>query len=194
MNEKIITQLTNFLARKSSRTYTPGTDDYEILRYGIAVLYYAATKTILLIVVSIALNILPYTLAFMAVFGGLRMFARGLHLKSNLWCTIMGFVNYIAGIYIALHFSIGLRITIISFLVCFCLNAIYSPSPTENSPISPKNRLPLKIKTLFLMSGLFIIMMVIGDNAYRNIILIATILETLYVLPVTYKMFKEKRD
>jgi len=57
------------------------------------------------------------------------------------------------------------------------LNAVYTPSPTENSPISDKEKLPLKIKTLVAMGGLFIVMLVIGDNTYRNIILIATVFE-----------------
>ena len=193
MSERIITGIADSIARKSTKGFKPGSDDYEILRYGIAAFYYFIIKTVVLIVVSIVLNILPYTLTFMAVFGGLRMFARGLHHKSNAWCTVMGFINYIVGISISLHFSIGMPITIIIYLACFCLNVVYAPSPTENSPISEKERQPLKIKTLFAMSGLFIVLLAIGDNSFRNIILIATVIETLYILPVTYKIFRERR-
>jgi len=194
MNEKIITLLTDFLARNSEKEYRPGSDDYEILRYGLAVIYYTITKTILLLAVAVALNILPYTLAFMAVFGGLRMYARGLHLKSNFGCTVLGFANYMVGIYISIHFDIGLLLTVIIYLICVSLNAIYAPSPTENSPISESEKLPLKFKTIIIMGGLFIVMLVIGNNAYRNIILMATVIETLHILPITYKIFKEKRN
>ena len=194
MSEKIITLITDNLARKSKKNYSPGTDDYTILLYGVTVLYYFTIKTILLLVLSVALNILPYTLAFMTVYGGLRHFARGLHLQSNAGCTIMGFVTYIAGIYISINLNIGLLAAGIIYTACICVNAIYAPSPTENSPIRKENRLPLKIKTLAVMGGLFLTMLVIGDNAYRNIILTATIIETLQILPIAYKIFKEKRD
>jgi len=194
MNEKIITIITDYMARNSKVKYgCSGSDDYEILRYGIAVTYYFVIKTVLLIVVSIALNILPYTLTFMLIYGGLRIFARGLHHKSNALCTFMGFINYLVGIFVSINFNISLLITVIIFLACFLLNAIYAPSPTENSPISDREKLPLKIGTLITMGVLFVIMLVIGDNTYRNIILIATVFETLYILPVTYKIFRERR-
>ena len=194
MNEKIITRITNFLARNSTREYIPSSDDYEILRYGIAVLYYTITKTILLLIAAIALNMLLYVLVFMGVFGGLRIFAKGMHLKSNLGCTILGFANYIVGIYLALHLNIGNLITFSIFGACFLLNAIYAPSPTENSPIREKKITTLKIRTLIAMGCLCVIMLVIGDSVYRNIILIATVIETMHILPITYKIFRERRE
>jgi len=193
MNEKIITQITDYLVRNIKMLHShPGSDDYKILRQGIAMFYYFAIKTVVLIAVSIALNILPYTLAFMLVYGGLRVFARGLHHKNNTINIIMSFTNYTIGIFISINFNINLLITVIIYLACFLLNAIYAPSPMENSPVSDKERLPLKLKTLVVMGGLFIVMLVIGDNTYRNIILIATVFETLYILPVTYKLFNKK--
>ena len=193
MNEKIITRITDLLARKSKSEYIPGSDDYEILRYGLAVLYYTITKTILFLIAAIALNVLLYVLVFMAVFGGLRGFAKGLHLKSNLGCTILGFANYIVGIFLALNLNIGELIIFSIFGVCFLLNAIYAPSLTENSPISENQRTTLKIRTLIALTCLYMIMLVISDSVLRNIILIATVIETLHIIPITYKVFRERR-
>jgi len=195
MNEKIITKITNYITQNIKMLHSrPGSDDYKLLRQGVAMFYYFTIKTIVFIAISIALNILPYTLVFMLVYGGLRIFAGGLHHKNNALYTIMSFINYAVGIFISIYFNINFLITVIIYLVCFLLNAIYAPSPTENSPISDKEKLPLKIKTLVAMGGLLIVMLVIGDNTYRNIILIATAFETLYILPVTYKIFGEQRD
>lgn len=193
MNERAISAITDFIANRSEKEHRSGTDDYEILKYGVAVIYYFATKTILLIVVSLLLGILLHTLVFMAVYGGLRRFARGLHFKSNAVCTAVGFANYIIGIFLAIHLEIGLLLSIVIFMLCLMLNCIFAPSPTENTPIKKKDKLPLKIKTIVLMTALFVVMLFIGENAFRNIILIATVTETVYILPVTYKIFRERR-
>ena len=207
MNEKIICAITDFIANRSSKTldgnskhkdlireYKKGADDYEILKYGVAVIYYNFTKTAVLVVAAAVLGILPHALAFMLVFGSLRRFARGLHLKNNVLCTIIGFANYIAGIYAALNVTMGLVPSIVIYLACMLLNLIYTPSPTENKPIKKQDRLPLKIKTMLVMAALFVLLLVIGGNAFRNIIVIATTIETMYILPFTYKIFKEKRS
>ena len=193
MNERAITAITNFMANRSNDEYVPGSDQYEILRYGIAVWYYFITKTALLVVVAWVLGILLYTLAFMAVFGVLRRYARGLHFKSNFVCTAVGFANYIVGIFLAIRLELGFVPTIAIFLLCFALNAIFAPSPTENSPIDQKDRLPLKIKTIIIMLILLVLIFLAGEGIYRNIILIATVTETVYVLPLTYKIFRERR-
>ena len=210
MNEQAISAITDFMASRSEKAYKKGTDDYEILRYGVAVLYYFVVKTLLLIVVSFFLGILSYALAFMAVFGGLRRFGKGLHFKSNAVCTAVGFANYIIGIFLAIYLKMGLLPTIIIYILCFVINCVYAPSPTENSPIKESDRLPLKIKTLVVMAVLFVIMLFVGERAganlgvnlgvnseasiYRNIILIATTTHTVYVLPLTYKIFGERRE
>ena len=193
MNEKIIASITDFIAKKSTKEYIKGTDSYEILKYGVAVLYYFATKTVLLIVVSIVLGILSYTLVFMIVLGGLRRYARGLHFKSNLMCTITGFLNYIVGIFLALNLEIRFWQSSVIFTACVVLNILYAPSSTENSPIKEKEKLSLKIKTLIVMVALFGTMLFIGEGVYRNIILFSTIIETVYVLPIAYRIFHERR-
>ena len=193
MNERAITAITDFMAKRSTDDFTPGSDKYEILKYGIAVWYYFITKTILLVVVAWALGILLYTLTFMAVFGILRRYARGLHFKSNFVCTAVGFANYIVGIFLAIRLGIGFIPTIGIYLLCFALNAIYAPSPTAISPIRRMDRPPLKIKTIVIMAVIFVLLLFLEDGVYRNIILIATITETVYVLPITYTIFRERR-
>ena len=194
MNEKAITAIADFMAKRSKKEYKQGTDDYEILRYGVAVLYYFVTKTALLIIVSLLLGILQYTLVFMIVFGVLRRYARGLHFKSNAVCAAVGFASYIVGIFMAIHLEIGLALSIAIYMACFALNCIYAPSPTANTPIEATGKMPLKIKTIITMIALFVVMVLIGESTFRNIILIAAITETIYILPIVYKIFREGRD
>lgn len=73
------------------------------------------------------------------------------------------------------------------------LNIKFAPSPSENEPIDDLQRPKLKIYTTLIMSFWFIVILFIGVSAYRNIILTAIILETIFILPITYKLANEKR-
>lgn len=167
------------------------------LKQGVTITLYNIPSTIALLALAALLQILPYVLAFMAAYGLTRSFAYGIHLKNCYLCAAWGFLYFIGGSLLATQIQFTMVIKIVIYCICCILLALYAPGNNEYQPYSPKRKSLLRLQTLIVTGILFIVSIYceyIGLTVYSNVIMLATIAQTVNVLPITYILFGEKRE
>ncbi len=90
IKNEIVSYITDILA--TAKQFDKGTDQYEIMRYGVETLYINTWKTVLLLIVAYALGIAVEVIIFMVSYSFMRLYSFGIHLKTAWGCTTLGFV------------------------------------------------------------------------------------------------------
>ena len=164
---------------------------YAEIRYGLQGLYTLITKTTILFLLAILLNIFKEFIIFFIFYSLLRGVGFGVHAKSNIQCwiystlLILGFPILFNTIYLSNNLKIILWfISFINFLI-FC------PADTKKRPMINKMR-KLKFKILILtISVIYLFLIIILDNI-SNLIIGAMLLESILVNPLGYILMGEK--
>ena len=189
MKNRVLDNITN----KIKITYNY--DDIKIkeIRYGLESLYLSIFKLIVVIIISIIFGTYKELLLFILTYGILRIFAFGAHAKRNIDCWV----------YSLLFFSVIPYLIKVLFLKAYLYNLlsilfsilliIYSPADTEKRPlIHKKKRVMYKI-VVSIISIVYIILIIKNQNIYiKNLLMFSIIMETLLVLPITYKILGVK--
>lgn len=161
-----------------------------LAHYGLETIYIMITKTIFITIISLLIGITKEMYIFMLFYGMLRIPAAGIHMKKSIYCTILSTLFLIGfpllAIYTKINFGIKLIIAGIG-IICFTL---YSPADTHRKPlINSTRRRNLKIESLIVLF-IYIILTITTNNSFiSNTIIYSIILETILILPVTYKIF-----
>lgn len=162
-------------------------DELEIIQYGIEVFFINLFKLTFLFIVAALLNVIKYLLILFVCYGCVRIFAAGVHAPSTILCTLLSFVFFLGGTYIALYTPINFWVRIVLFVLAFVLLAKYAPADTEERPlVSAKHRKKLKMQSILAASVLFLIMLVIKNETYKNLITCGVMLEGIFITPVIY--------
>lgn len=126
-------------------------DEREVVEYGIALLVETAFKLLVLLIISIFVGKTWETISFIIVFCSIRTNAGGIHCQTNLGCTTSLYGIYLLGVVFD-YMNISSLIVTILFALCFVICAIWSPSSTDNNPITDKKiRLTKKLMALGLL-------------------------------------------
>jgi accessory gene regulator B len=164
----------------------------EEIRYGLEAVYLTITKLIIILVGSAFFGIIKDVLILLLLFGGIRNFAYGIHASKSLICLLasstifMGVPCLAREITLPPHTILGLA------FICIVLYYIYAPADTEKRPlVNKKKRFIYKIITTVVVILYTILIVLIEDNYYKNLILLAMILELFMILPITYKILGE---
>lgn len=161
------------------------------IKYGLEVMYYFVTKTIIILVMALIFNVFKEVLIFNLFYIPLRSLAHGFHAKNNLHCWIITLVSYIFIIIFIKYVTLDFKSLIIMDIIAIISFIFWSPADTKNLPlIHKKNRTKLKILSLIFLT-LEVILSTMFLK-YRNYISIAIILETININPITYKIFRLK--
>ena len=166
-------------------------EELEKIKYGIEGTYLGITKIVIIILISILLNLFKETILFFIIFNILRVPGFGLHAKKSIWCWIASIISFI-GIPIICKTCIfnNLFYIIVPIICIFCF-FLYAPADTEKRPlINKKKRKIYKIITILFGIIYFTIIITISNIYYKNILTLALILQTILILPITYKIFK----
>ena len=129
--------------------------NYQKMKYGIDIIYINISKTAVLIILSVILGIVKETLLLLSVFTCVRLSGFGYHSNNTIKCTVIGII--------------GLR---------------YAPIETMKRPIGNSRKKFFKKITVITATCLFIVAFCIGENVYRNIIIIGISLEAVMILPI----------
>lgn len=163
------------------------------IRYGLESLYLSLTKIVVIFIISIILGIFKELLLLFIFYGLLRMTGFGLHAKTSLQCWILSIMVFISIPLVIKYFSFP-RIVLIGLSLLLVIPIlIYAPADTEKRPlINKKKRTILKYATT-LTSLVYIVLMIILNNDYLTKMLFFSILiETILILPITYKLLNVK--
>ena len=163
------------------------------IRYGLASLYLAITKLIVIFSISYFLGTLKSLLTLMVLYSLLRLTGFGVHAKKSWHCWISSLMIFLTLPYLCENLILDYRAKVALGLMSVTLLGFYAPADTEKRPlINKKRRLTYKVISVLLGLWYIVVSFLIKDNTLSNCLILAIILESILVLPITYKLFGVK--
>lgn len=164
------------------------------IKYGIESLYLTITKTIIIFIISFILNITKELMLLFVFYSLIRLTGFGVHAKKSWHCWISSLITFILLPLLIKYTYISNTIVLISYLIFTLLLLKYAPADTEKRPlINKKKRITYKVLTIILVISYLIYSLIYKDNiTIINTLYFSILLETLLVLPYTYKLFGVK--
>lgn len=195
MVDKFCTYLTNKIRKEM-----PEVDDEraEVINYGIQLIVGEIPKILLLFVVAFILKIGWLTVfAFFAILP-YKKFSGGFHLKTHLGCIIGTCLFYFLTVYMSKYIVFEQVYTkyiiiLVEWIFSMIMVKLYAPADTENLPIlSEKERKYKKIMSYVTLTITLMVAVVITNNIISNILMIGTLLQTISITKIAYKLSKNK--
>ena len=194
----MIEKLCDYILKKMKKKM-PEIDDEqaEIIIYGLQLIIGEIPKLFLIFAVGFLFGVGWYMLfAYIAILP-YRAMSGGFHLKTHLGCIIGTLLFYYGNIIISSllyldniqkYILIGL-----TFVFGVLMVSIYAPADTENVPIISKHeRRKKKILSFFTLSVTLLAAAFIPDRMLSNILIIGTIIQSLSITRLAYKITNNK--
>lgn len=165
-------------------------DDIEKLKYGLEGLYLTITKTVIILIISLILNIFKETLLVILLYNTIRYFGFGFHAEKSYQCLILSTFNFIAIPLIYLNINLSNLALVIICSLCIIIFLLYAPADTVKRPLpNKKKRIIRKSLTVFI-AIVYISLIFIFNNHYLTSLLISALtIQAIVVNPLTYKLF-----
>lgn len=195
MVDKICEMLTNKIKKEM-----PDVDEEraEIIDYGIHIIIGEIPKTFLFLIVAYVLGIFKLFLIGFLVMMPYRVVSGGFHLKTHIGCILGTMIFYFGNVYASqyliiennlVHYGVILG----AWLFGMIMVKLYAPADTENVPIiSKRERKKKKILSYIALTLSLIVAMVIKDIVFSNLIVYGSILQSLAISRLAYKLTKNK--
>ncbi|MCL6590987.1 MAG: accessory gene regulator B family protein [Firmicutes bacterium] len=170
-------------------------DEYETIAFGLYVLISDLIKLLIIIIFSLVLGFFLYTAVALISFGAIRWFMGGVHAKT--WWGCMGACIFLfLGIPgLALYFAEtpAWLVSMAGFIVTAVIIHFHAPADHENKPvINGSRRMWLKKRAYLVLIFMSLIAGFIVKQPYSNIIMFAVLVEAIMVLPLVYKITRNK--
>lgn len=164
------------------------------IKYGIESLYLTITKTIIIFIISFILNITKELMLLFVFYSLIRLTGFGVHAKKSWHCWVTSLITFILIPLLIKYVTLNKEFLIISYTIFTLLLLEYAPADTEKRPlINKKRRIIYKVLTILLVISYLIYSLIQKDNiTIINTLYFSILLETLLVLPCTYKLFGVK--
>lgn len=164
------------------------------IKYGIESLYLTITKTIIIFIISFILNITKELMLLFVFYSLIRLTGFGVHAKKSWHCWVTSLITFILIPLLIKYVTLNKEFIIISYIIFTLLLLEYAPADTEKRPlINKKRRIIHKVLTILLVISYLIYSLIQKDNiTIINTLYFSILLETLLVLPCTYKLFGVK--
>ena len=170
----------------------------EVIKYGLELIIGEIPKLLLLFIVAAVLKI-----GWLVIFAYITMLpykivAGGVHLKTNIGCTIGTFVVYFGNVLLSKYIVIGpievkIAIVIATFIYSIIMISIYAPADTINLPILRKKERKLKKILSFVFASVTLILsLIIKNTTLSNILLFNVIIETTCITRIAYIITKNE--
>ncbi len=164
------------------------------IKYGIESLYLTITKTIIIFIISFILNITKELMLLFVFYSLIRLTGFGVHAKKSWHCWVTSLITFVLIPLLIKYVTLNKEFIIISYTIFTLLLLEYAPADTEKRPlINKKKRIIYKVLTILLVISYLIYSLIQKDNiTIINTLYFSILLETLLVLPCTYKLFGVK--
>lgn len=194
----MIEKLCNYILEKMKKKM-PEIDDEqaEIITYGLQMIIGEIPKMFILFGVGFLFGVGWYMLFAYFAMLPYRAMSGGFHLKTHIGCIIGTVLFYYGNIIISnllyldniqKYILIGL-----TFIFGMLMVSMYAPADTENVPIISKHeRRKKKILSYITLSLTLIAAAFVPDRVLSNILIIGTILQSLSITRLAYKITKNK--
>ena len=194
MIDKICLFLTNRIQKKM-----PEIDDErtQVINYGLQILIGEIPKIFIILLISWILGIFKLTLITFILIMPYRSVSGGFHLHTHIGCIIATTLTYcgtaFVSQYIVLNDIVKFILILLIWIFSMAMIKLYAPADTEEVPIletkvrRKKQLASYIIATISLIAAIFI-----RDNVISNILIIGTLLQTLFITKVMYKLTNNK--
>ena len=195
MIEKICNALT-----KRIRKEMPEVDDEraEVINYGLQLVIGEIPKLFLIFFISYLLGVFKLTLiSFLFIFP-YRAVSGGTHLHTHIGCIIATSIFYIGNAVISQYLVWNSNlIKCITVLLIWAFSMVmikkYAPADTQDVPILRKKERKIKqILSYIIMTVTLAIGLIIKNNTISNLLIIGTLLQTITITKLMYKLTKNK--
>ena len=190
MIDKICLFLTNKIKAKS-----PDIDQerLEIINYGLQLFIGEIPKIFIIIAIAFFLGVGWLTLSAYILILPYRSASGGFHLKTHIGCIIGSTIFFCGNAMISKTITLEpiYRILLIgiTFIFSIIMIKLYAPADTENVPIiSKKERKKKQIISYITMTLTLIAAIIVPDQTISNILLFGTILQSLAISRIVYKL------
>ena len=182
----------NYIVNKNKDKYNYSEERLEVINYSLQCMYTFVTKLVVIVVASILLGVWRETLILMAFYTPLRLYACGLHANTNLQCWIISSFMFLIVPYVLKVIELSVAPLLIISVVSTILFAIYAPADSKKKPIVDKTyRFKKKLSTV-TVSIVYILLIIFINNPYLSKLIVgAQLLQAIYILPITYSLFKQ---
>lgn len=194
----MVEKICSFILSKMRKKMPEITDEQgEVILYGLQLLVGEAPKMILLFGISFILGFgLEMVFAYFEIMP-YRTFSGGFHLHTHLGCIIGSAIFYYGDVLISkflVHDSVEKYILVaLSLIFGILMVSMYAPADTENVPIiSKKERKTKKILSYITLILTLVVALIIPNQVYSNILIIGTIIQSMSITRIAYKLTNNK--
>ena len=169
----------------------------EIILYGLQLIIGEIPKVLLLFGVSFLLGIGWYMLFAYIVIMPYRAVSGGFHLHTHIGCILGSCIFFYGNIFISKFLvldNIQKYILVgLSLIFGILMVSKYAPADTENVPIlSKKERRLKKILSYITLILTLAVSLIIKEPVLSNILIIGTIMQTILITKLAYKLTNNK--
>lgn len=185
----------NFIINNSislvNKTNKYNNTELEEIKYGLESIYLAMTKVVVILFISACIGLFKEAVLFLLIFNLVRATAFGLHASKSIWCWISSSISFLLIPFICKNVIFPTIFYIVASIITVIIFLLYAPADTVKRPlINKKKRKMYKILSV-ITALIFISLIFIVDNfLIKNMLIFALILESILILPITYKIFK----
>ena len=185
----------NFIINNSislvNKTNKYNNTELEEIKYGLESIYLAMTKVVVILFISACIGLFKEAVLFLLIFNLVRATAFGLHASKSIWCWVASSISFLLIPFICKNVIFPTIFYIVASIITMIIFLLYAPADTVKRPlINKKKRKMYKILSV-ITALIFISLIFIVDNfLIKNILIFALILESILILPITYKIFK----
>ena len=189
MRDKVVDHIMIQIQNKYSNVYNE--EKLLEIKYGLQGLYTILTKSIVVFLLAILLDMLNYFFIFLLFYIVLRSVGYGTHAKSNLQCWILSCLLMLGLPYMFNLLKLGTMSKIIIWALCFINYVIFCPADTEKRPMINKKR-KFKFKLCIIVLSLIYLVLIFNFSNIGNYILAAMVLEAFLTNPIGYVLMGQK--
>ena len=166
-------------------------DKIDEIMYGIEGLYLTLTKAVIIFTAAYFLGIFKELLLLLITFNIIRLFSFGMHASNSYICLIFSSTLFIGGTFLCKYITFNLNFLILIYILCLISIILFAPADTIKRPlINKKKRMRFKILSIIVVLTYFIASLFIENTLLVNCLAIGLIIESILILPITYKLFK----
>ncbi len=164
----------------------------EQIDYGLYMAFADGLKLLAVLIAALLLGQLKYAIVAVIVFSLNKSYLGGVHAKTQIGCVITHFSFIFGTVYLAQILNIKF-LNIVLFAISGILTFLYAPADLASKPIiTEKRKRELRIKGSILLVTCFAFTLIV-PNIYSNIISVITIITTVNITPIVYRLTKNKR-
>jgi len=181
------------------RKSMPDVDDEraEIINYGLQLLIGEIPKFFILLLIAYLCGVLKLAMIVLLIVTPYRVVSGGAHFTTHIECIIATSLFYTGNALISKYLVLAdiakYIIVAVTWITSMVIIKLYAPADTEAVPILREKERKLKRTLSYIVATTMLILSILVKNRIiSNMILIATILQTIALTPFMYKIARNK--